>query len=1583
MNLQNNLKRFLSGIISVTITATMLPSFPAFAEETVEKYPYTMFAASDEEGAITINSGNFCVNGNIATNGTIVTLSQNFNINGTCVENANENMIKKINALYDSFFESANVIRVNGAYDIEEVNVNINKPVEASGNIAVNGNVNMTEGVMAVTDIEIDGNILNTNNSIICSRKGDINISSDNINLNGLIYAPYGDIFIDTSSLNMNSVIIIGQTITISCNNINACQSSHYATIIGNAEDDITTDPVKPTEPTQATESTEHIETTTVSENITEPLISVTTTSTVENENTDTSTVSTVTTTVSSAVTTISTSAESSQPTTTTSSNNKSEIFVYGTYDEETNSVDIKWETEEDVKEFNILTSVDGESYEVHATVDNVDEYLYVIEDGTVEVYIKVSFKNEEGDMVESDHFVISKAENGYQITYRDSDEDGICDIYEQLLGTDINNKDTDKDTLTDYEEIYITGTDPTVYDSVVEGVSDADVDCDEDNISNIEEIKIGTNPQMADSDLDDLNDYEEINEYLTYPTDEDSDDDGLKDGTEIKLGLDPNNPETFGSPDSEYQVNQPLTADNDVLIGVNNDDSPYLFSMDIVSNGDVEENIMVEESRLKGAVNNSAVLGEGIDINFTEASSPTEVVLNFNISDAYIEDSLGNYSTLERFEGIKRFIIFKYFDDVNAILPVYTEYDVENKKVYANVEGNGTYFVIDAEKWLDSLGITAGDLAPVESAIIEEENIPAVMSLPNKNILASEKSKSDTKIGKGTTGNFFETKPIDLVFAIQKCGLGDDAKIKFEFEKKLIRDLSNYAFNKYGDARIHIVAYDYQWGNSNALTNGSSVFFSMRDVEKALNTLEYNDTINGSANRALGHYLAFRNCTLSYRENTTWFVYNLSNSSTYFMDVNGNYSYDFQSVYDYFWHNGMYYSQVIDGGNDFDSILNQLIYNDFTGINDSTAISYINGKLGVDLTLDMSSKENYNSLVNNLDKNVNSKSLYGAYSSIDWSKKILDGELSEDRKFDTDKDGIPDWDEVDTSKLIMHSDGSFDLPTIGDLIDKIKSDFEKETVKAAILSFFSNTTKPDPVAPPLEIKNMADMIVNIKILPYDSDPTNPDNDGDGYWDIEDPDPLNAPEYLDGQYDFLDDEVYYILALDSLSEYVNFDGTSVTMSKFTERDDQKFRFEWCGNGYKIHCFNNDSLILTVDDVTNGVGKVSLQNDASSDDQLWEIVPYVNKDREISQQQAGLVIRSKEVYYNKTDNRYEPLYLSYINNKVEVSTERALGARFMLENIVDDWMRFGSIYTDAMGWTGYSYKTNVRAMSNYAYNKNIGIKEKTEARCIGTDSSGNKCYINPNDSNSIITSIKSRYSDSYGKATDPPNCEYSNIYNEFGNESAVAIGNYRLIQNQLGGNFPKMRYAELDDKHQHQMDYVCCEIIATYNMLAVSGVYDIKDSNGNTTNDLTKYTKLAAEFEYNNLFLGRVSGTGFFGSRPSGVYKCLNSYNVKTDAYNLECDIDTNIRDAQNYTGFGIVSSISPVFSDEIDNEIINMMVDALIPYGGIHTYFVFYDNVTKEVVGINVSNSFHSKRGFSTKDVIGKQDYLMIGYVGK
>lgn len=56
-------------------------------------------------------------------------------------------------------------------------------------------------------------------------------------------------------------------------------------------------------------------------------------------------------------------------------------------------------------------------------------------------------------------------------------------------------------------------------------------IDSDKDGLSDIEERQIGTNPQVSDTDSDGLNDYIEVKQKMTDPTDPNTDKDRYKDG--------------------------------------------------------------------------------------------------------------------------------------------------------------------------------------------------------------------------------------------------------------------------------------------------------------------------------------------------------------------------------------------------------------------------------------------------------------------------------------------------------------------------------------------------------------------------------------------------------------------------------------------------------------------------------------------------------------------------------------------------------------------------------------------------------------------------------------------------------------------------------------------------------------------------------------------------------------------------------------------------------------------------------------------------------------------------------------------
>ena len=225
-------KRLISGVIAAAMAAAMLPVIPAMAEDTVEKYPYTMFAGSNEDGAITVNAGNFCVNGSVATNGTI-SASGNMNINGTKMEKANEEMIYIIDKIDTQYFSDSNVDEHKEDYTLEEMNININRPTEIIGEATLTGNININTALKALEDVNLNGEVKNTNNSVIFSKYGDIVIDSLNVNLNGLIYAPFGNVEITAQNLNLNNVVIIADSITFNCPSVNANYSGNAANFVG------------------------------------------------------------------------------------------------------------------------------------------------------------------------------------------------------------------------------------------------------------------------------------------------------------------------------------------------------------------------------------------------------------------------------------------------------------------------------------------------------------------------------------------------------------------------------------------------------------------------------------------------------------------------------------------------------------------------------------------------------------------------------------------------------------------------------------------------------------------------------------------------------------------------------------------------------------------------------------------------------------------------------------------------------------------------------------------------------------------------------------------------------------------------------------------------------------------------------------------------------------------------------------------------------------------------------------------------------------------------------------------------------
>lgn len=234
--MKSTFKRLLSSVLSVSTLASTMTLAPVLAEDTREDYPYTLFASSDEEGAITIDADNFVINGEIATNGTVI-YGDNNSVNTSKNERICAEMVYIPNRIEEDFFSGHSVEEIEGDYDLDEANININSPLSVGGVTELTGNINIQSGIKSKDDIILSGDVQNSSNTVIYSQYGNIEIDCNNVNLNGLIYAPFGNVHIKASNLNMNNTMIIADTITIEAPSVNVNYSERFGKYFGEVSD--------------------------------------------------------------------------------------------------------------------------------------------------------------------------------------------------------------------------------------------------------------------------------------------------------------------------------------------------------------------------------------------------------------------------------------------------------------------------------------------------------------------------------------------------------------------------------------------------------------------------------------------------------------------------------------------------------------------------------------------------------------------------------------------------------------------------------------------------------------------------------------------------------------------------------------------------------------------------------------------------------------------------------------------------------------------------------------------------------------------------------------------------------------------------------------------------------------------------------------------------------------------------------------------------------------------------------------------------------------------------------------------------
>lgn len=254
----------------------------------------------------------------------------------------------------------------------------------------------------------------------------------------------------------------------------------------------------------------------------------------------------------------------------------------------------------------------------------------------------------------------------------QDTDQDGLSDDLEKYIGTDISKNDTDGDGLSDYQEKVIFNYNPLEKDSDNDGINDGDEDHDGDNISNLKEYGIGTDPILLDTDNDGLNDFEEFNTYKTDPVDSDTDKDGANDGDEIRLGT---NPLVSDSKFTESVSFGEISDSQPISVNVKTDITGKQVGTLKIKPASYSENHILSPTT-------PGLIGNAVDITIDGTIESAEISFNY-------DTSLGELS--EEFQPR-----IYYYNEETFTFDELPNQTVKNGKVTANISHFSKYLLLN-----------------------------------------------------------------------------------------------------------------------------------------------------------------------------------------------------------------------------------------------------------------------------------------------------------------------------------------------------------------------------------------------------------------------------------------------------------------------------------------------------------------------------------------------------------------------------------------------------------------------------------------------------------------------------------------------------------------------------------------------------------------------------------------------------------------------------------------------------------------------------------------------------------------------
>ena len=548
----------------------------------------------------------------------------------------------------------------------------------------------------------------------------------------------------------------------------------------------------------------------------------------------------------------------------------------------------------------------------------------------------------------------------------------------------------------------------------------------------------------------------------------------------------------------------------------VNTEESPYELSLEISATGNAATRLSASESTYSAVTDSDARLGGAVELRYL-GGDVDKVKLTYKIAYEYISNEGSEYAeNCLDLQGIKRYNIFRYFDEINMLLPVATEFDEENNTLCAETDELGTYCVLDMEVLMRNFGIEPDGVA-VET--VEPQMFYAAPMASDVSGLKVESSAENELVYVTFIIDIRENGLTPEDFSSVKSQIEYFVKRAYLYERNLVVRLVTQEETNFNKGSYDIIG---EWDSYEFVKSKLSLISqSMFEPEKY----------------PLGEYCNISEALAAVVELPE------KGERNYIFDIYAQNNVVFEKntahlLSNIVWENNINIGIITEYDGSFTGYQQELlvassgkVYNDFENFGDSI-YSFIWGE-------DVIPTKSYPVILSTGYQNITLDSKL--YPNGYWQGINPDS--------DTDGDGLTDWDEVKTSWL--KSDGTdYILPTVREYIGEIRilkpylsSEWLEEILDCRILPIKSNPAACDSDGD--ELDDFEESLIGTKPLNADTDgdklndgieialwfdPLNANPDGDSYNDSE--------EYANGTSPFVYDYTFGEQALDFIKGFL-------------------------------------------------------------------------------------------------------------------------------------------------------------------------------------------------------------------------------------------------------------------------------------------------------------------------------------------------------------------------------------------------------------------------------------------------------------